>query len=45
VIDTALPFKHNVYVHTNRDAYPLPVVNTAQEIIRQILAEMRAAAG
>ena len=45
VIDTALPFKHNVYVHTNRDAYPLPVVNTAQEIIRQIFAEMRAAAG
>jgi DNA-binding transcriptional LysR family regulator len=41
VIGTALPFRHNVYLHTNRDAYPLPAVNTAQEIIRQLVGEMR----
>jgi DNA-binding transcriptional LysR family regulator len=41
VIGTAMPFRNNLYLHTNRDAYPLPAVNKAQEIIRQLLGEMR----
>lgn len=41
VIGTALPFKHTVYLHTNRDAYPLPAVAMAQQIIRKLVGEMR----
>lgn len=40
VIGTALPFRHTVYLHTNREAYPLPAVATAQAIIRQLVGEM-----
>lgn len=36
VLDTALPFKHRVAMHTNGDAYPLPAVTKVQEIIRVV---------
>lgn len=45
VVGTPLPFKHSVCIHTNADAYPLPAVHTARQVIGQLLDDMRAANG
>jgi DNA-binding transcriptional LysR family regulator len=34
VLDTVLPFKHRVAMHTNAEAYPLPALKRVQQIIR-----------
>jgi DNA-binding transcriptional LysR family regulator len=42
VIDIEFPFRNSICLHTSRDAYPLPAVTRAAEIIRELFAEMRA---
>jgi hypothetical protein len=42
IVDVNLPFAHKACMHTNADAYPLPAVNKARQIIRELLDEMRA---
>lgn len=42
VVDVNVPFKHNIHLNTNRDAYPLPAVKQVTDIIRQTFAEVRA---
>jgi DNA-binding transcriptional LysR family regulator len=43
VIGTEIPFKNIIFMHSNRDAYPLPAVVGAQEVIRRLFEDMRAA--
>ena len=38
VIDVVLPFRHDVALYTNRDAYPFPAVKTVQRVIRELIA-------
>jgi DNA-binding transcriptional LysR family regulator len=42
VLETEVPQKHIVQLHTNRSAYPLPAVGLVQEMVRQICAEFAA---
>jgi DNA-binding transcriptional LysR family regulator len=42
VIGTEIPFKNIIFMHSNRDAYPLPAVAGAQEVIRQLFQDVRA---
>lgn len=41
VLETPVPFKHIIVMHTNRDAYPLPAVVRVHEIICQAFVEIR----
>ncbi len=43
IIGTKIPFKHTVFMHSNADAYPLPAIIKAQEAIRRLFKDMRAA--
>jgi DNA-binding transcriptional LysR family regulator len=42
IIDTAIPLKSTVFMHSNSEAYPLPAVTQAQEVIRQLFEDWRA---
>jgi len=42
IVDVNLPFAHEVCMHANADAYPLPAVNKARPVIRELLDGMRA---
>jgi DNA-binding transcriptional LysR family regulator len=42
VIGMEIPFKNAIFMHSNRDAYPLPAVTGAQEVIRQLFEDVRA---
>jgi len=41
VVNVAIPIKHSLYMHYNRDVMPLPAVATVQEMIRESFAGMR----
>jgi DNA-binding transcriptional LysR family regulator len=41
VLETPVPFKHIIFMHTNSDAYPLPAVVRVREIIGQAFVEIR----
>jgi DNA-binding transcriptional LysR family regulator len=43
LIGTEIPFKNAIFMHSNSDAYPLPAVVGAQEVIRRLFQEVRAA--
>lgn len=43
VIGIEIPFKNTIFMHSNRDAYPLPAVAGAQEMIRELFEDVRAA--
>ncbi len=40
IVDTPVPMRHSLYLHRNRDAYPLPAVERAQEAIRKAFAAL-----
>jgi DNA-binding transcriptional LysR family regulator len=42
IIDTPIPFRNTVFMHSNSEAYPLPAVTGMQEVIRKLFADMRA---
>jgi hypothetical protein len=42
VLQTKVPVKHLVSMHTNTDAYPLPAVREVQDVVRQTCAEFKA---
>lgn len=42
VLDTDVPLKHIVQLHTNRHALPLPAVGRVQELVRQTCVEFAA---
>jgi len=41
-INTPIPFGHSIYLHWNRDAYPLPAVKTVEKAIREAFLALRA---
>lgn len=41
-VETAVPFKHLIHLHTLREAYPLPAVAWVRDVIRQAFAGIRA---
>ncbi|MGL6223018.1 MAG: LysR family transcriptional regulator [Steroidobacteraceae bacterium] len=43
IIDTAIPLKNPFFMHSNSDAYPLPAVAVAQQVIRDLFVERRTA--
>ena len=42
VLDTRVPFNHQVAVHTNTDAYPIPAVGRVLDIIREVFKTLLA---
>jgi DNA-binding transcriptional LysR family regulator len=42
VLETKVPQKHIVQLHTNRSAYPLPAVGVVQEMVRRTCAKFAA---
>jgi len=42
-VDVAVPFRHRIYLHTNRETYPLPAVRQVEELVRQSFARLGAA--
>jgi LysR family transcriptional regulator, regulator of abg operon len=42
IVDIEVPFRHLVYLHSSRDAYPLPAVTLIQDSIRRIFDRVRA---
>jgi DNA-binding transcriptional LysR family regulator len=45
VVQTPVPFKHLVHLHTVRDAFPLPAVAWVRDVIREAFVEIRARLG
>jgi DNA-binding transcriptional LysR family regulator len=39
-LDTPVPFNHQVALHTNNDAYPIPALAKVREIIRQAFGDV-----
>ena len=44
VIGTPVPMGHTLYLHRNRDAFPLPAVSKVQQMIVKAFAALRASA-
>jgi DNA-binding transcriptional LysR family regulator len=42
VLDTRVPFNHQVALHTNTDAYPVPAVGRVLDIIREVFKTLLA---
>jgi DNA-binding transcriptional LysR family regulator len=42
VLDTRVPFNHQVALHTNTDAYPIPAVGRVLDIIREVFKTLLA---
>jgi len=42
VLDTRVPFSHQVALHTNTDAYPIPAVGRVLDIIREVFKTLLA---
>jgi DNA-binding transcriptional LysR family regulator len=42
VLDTRVPFNHQVALHTNTDAYPIPAVGRVLDIIREVFKKLLA---
>jgi len=40
IVDTHVPLGHSLYLHWNRDAFPLPAVAVTQEAIRKAFASL-----
>jgi DNA-binding transcriptional LysR family regulator len=40
IVDTPVPLRHSLFLHLNRDAFPLPAVVRVQETIRQAFASL-----
>ena len=40
IVDVPVPFGHSLYLHWNRDAFPLPAVTRVQEVIREAFASL-----
>jgi len=38
IVDTPVPYRHTLYLHWNKDAFPLPAVQTVQAMIRKAFA-------
>ncbi len=38
IVATPVPMRHTLYLHWNRDAFPLPAVRRAQDAIRKAFA-------
>ena len=42
IVKFEAPFRHRIYMHTSRDAYPLPAVLRLQDLIRRTFEHLRA---
>jgi DNA-binding transcriptional LysR family regulator len=40
VVDTPVPMRHSLYLHWNRDAFPLPAIERARDAIRKAFATL-----
>jgi DNA-binding transcriptional LysR family regulator len=40
IVATPVPMGHNLYLHWNRDAFPLPALQRAREAIRNAFASL-----
>jgi len=40
IVATPVPMRHSLYLHWNRDAFPLPALQRAQEAIRKAFASL-----
>jgi DNA-binding transcriptional LysR family regulator len=45
IVKFDVPFRHRVFMHTSRDAYPLPAVLRMQDLIRAAFARIRDSMG
>jgi hypothetical protein len=43
ILQTPIPFENHLYLHVNRDAYPLPAADRTRKFTRERLAELPAA--
>ncbi len=42
IIGTTVPMSHTLYLHRNRDAFPLPAVTTVRQMLLKAFAALRA---
>ena len=40
IVATPVPLRHSLFLHCNRDAFPLPAIARVQEVIRQAFASL-----